>query len=86
MTLVSNDPSWWPLINANVIFSYFVVAASVGVMYDWALAFGQEVELIWRQRWSLMTFFYLSVRYAGIGYAVMNILSMSPRIDYVSFL
>ncbi|KAG1844799.1 hypothetical protein DFJ58DRAFT_747559 [Suillus subalutaceus] len=71
MTLVvSNDPSWWPVINANVIFGYFVVAASVGVMYDWALTFGQEVELMWRQRWSLMTFLYLSVRYVGIGYAV----------------
>ncbi|KAG1830692.1 hypothetical protein DFJ58DRAFT_267579 [Suillus subalutaceus] len=28
-------------------------------MYDWALTFGQEVKLIWRQRWSLMTFLYL---------------------------
>ncbi|KAG1840712.1 hypothetical protein DFJ58DRAFT_809959 [Suillus subalutaceus] len=35
-----------------------------------ALTFGQEVELIWRRRWSLMTFLYLCVRYAGIGYAV----------------
>ncbi|KAG1849750.1 hypothetical protein F4604DRAFT_1687341 [Suillus subluteus] len=68
MTLVSNDPSWWPLINANVIFSYFTVAASVGVMYDWALTFGQEVELIW-------------VRYAGVGYVVMNILVGVPTIS-----
>ncbi|KAG2032573.1 hypothetical protein BDR03DRAFT_1094854 [Suillus americanus] len=39
-----------------------------------ALTFGQEVELIWRQRWSLMTFLYLIVRYAGIAYAVMVML------------
>ncbi|KAG2087942.1 hypothetical protein BD769DRAFT_465029 [Suillus cothurnatus] len=70
MTVVSNDPIWWPLINATLIASYFIVAASVAVMYDWVLTLGQEVELIWRQRWSLMTFLYLSVRYAGIGYAV----------------
>ncbi|KAG2342232.1 hypothetical protein BDR05DRAFT_371907 [Suillus weaverae] len=70
MTVVSNDPSWWPLINANLIFSYFVVAASAGVIYDWALTFGQEVELIWRQRWSLMTVLYLIVRYVGIGFSV----------------
>ncbi|KAG1858042.1 hypothetical protein DFJ58DRAFT_744955 [Suillus subalutaceus] len=70
MALVSNDPSWWPFINADIISCYFIVVASVGVMYDWGLTFGQEIELIWRQRWSLMTFLYLSVRYAGIGYVV----------------
>ncbi|KAG2367154.1 hypothetical protein BDR07DRAFT_1372981 [Suillus spraguei] len=80
MVLVSNDPSWWPVINANVISSYFIVAASVGVMYDWGLTFGQEVELIWRQRWSLMTLLYLSVRYVGIRYAVMFMLATVPII------
>ncbi|KAG1744128.1 uncharacterized protein EDB91DRAFT_211254 [Suillus paluster] len=60
MTLVSNDPSWWPLINANLIISYFAVTASTGVLYDWALTLGQEVELVWRQQWSLMTVLYLS--------------------------
>ncbi|KAG1720656.1 uncharacterized protein EDB91DRAFT_325091 [Suillus paluster] len=61
MPPVSNDPSWWPFINASRISSYFVVAAFAGVMYDWALTFGKEVELIWRQRWSLVTFLYVSV-------------------------
>ncbi|KAG1856471.1 hypothetical protein F4604DRAFT_1213919 [Suillus subluteus] len=46
-----------------------------------ALTFGQEAELIWRQRWSLMTVLYLSVRFAGIGYAVMNILINVPTIS-----
>ncbi|KAG2138219.1 hypothetical protein BD769DRAFT_1384747 [Suillus cothurnatus] len=68
----------WPSSNASPIASYFAVAVSVGVMYDWALAFGQEVELIWRQRWSLMTFLYLSVRYAGIGFAVVYLLGNFP--------
>ncbi|KAG1865452.1 hypothetical protein DFJ58DRAFT_743281 [Suillus subalutaceus] len=81
MTLVSNDPSWWPVINASLISSYFIVAASVGIMYDWGLAFGKEVELIWRQRWSLMTLLYLGVRYAGIGFAAMNILNDVPTIS-----
>ncbi|KAG2124161.1 hypothetical protein BD769DRAFT_1388957 [Suillus cothurnatus] len=49
--------NWWPLINASRIASYFAVAASVGVMYDWALTLGQEVELIW-------------VRYVGLGCVV----------------
>ncbi|KAG2124112.1 hypothetical protein BD769DRAFT_888575 [Suillus cothurnatus] len=78
MTLVSNDPSWWPVINASLISSYFIVASSVGIIYDWGLTFGKEIELIWRQRWSLMTFLYLSVRYTGIGYAVINILINVP--------
>ncbi|KAG2111370.1 hypothetical protein BD769DRAFT_68792 [Suillus cothurnatus] len=81
MTIVSNDPSWWPLINASLIGSYFIVAASFAVMYDWVLTLGQEVELIWRQRWSLMTFLYLSVRYGGIGYAVMYMLDSVPTIS-----
>ncbi|KAG1883293.1 hypothetical protein F4604DRAFT_283294 [Suillus subluteus] len=46
-----------------------------------ALTLGQEVELIWRQRWSLMTFLYLIVRYVGIGYVVMNILFSVPTIS-----
>ncbi|KAG2032141.1 hypothetical protein BDR03DRAFT_971052 [Suillus americanus] len=50
-------------------------------MYDWVLVFGQEVELIWRQRWSLMTFLYLSVRYVGIGCVVMYILVDIPTIS-----
>ncbi|KAG1796234.1 uncharacterized protein HD556DRAFT_1360098 [Suillus plorans] len=70
MTLVSNDPSWWPVINANLISSYFQVAACAAVVYDWGLTFGQELELIWRQRWSLMTVLYLVARYLGIGFGV----------------
>ncbi|KAG1883406.1 hypothetical protein F4604DRAFT_288577 [Suillus subluteus] len=89
MTIISNDPSWWPLINSHIIFSYFIVAASIGVMYDWVLAFGQEVELIWRQRWSLMTVLYLTVRYIGIIYAGMNIqmaVQIIPLQDSVSLI
>ncbi|KAG2034712.1 hypothetical protein BDR03DRAFT_964321, partial [Suillus americanus] len=52
-------------------------AAAVGLIYDWALTFGQEVELIWRQRWSLMTFLYLIVRYVGIGWVVVPTISMT---------
>ncbi|KIK41196.1 hypothetical protein CY34DRAFT_806374, partial [Suillus luteus UH-Slu-Lm8-n1] len=70
MTFVSNDPGWWPSIDAQVIYSYWMVAAGVLVVYDWVLTIGQEIELIWRQRWSLMTVLYLSIRYIGILYSV----------------
>ncbi|KAG1842969.1 hypothetical protein F4604DRAFT_276007 [Suillus subluteus] len=70
MTVVSNDPSWWPQINWSILFSYFVVAASVVMSYDWVLTLGEEIELIWMKRWSHMTILYLSVRYCGILTAV----------------
>ncbi|KAG1787054.1 uncharacterized protein HD556DRAFT_1530658 [Suillus plorans] len=81
MTIVLNDPTWWPIINAYRFSSYFSVAAFVGLTYDWALTFGQEVELVWKQRWSLMTVLYLSVRYLGILYAVLGILIHVPTIS-----
>ncbi|KAG1798688.1 hypothetical protein EV424DRAFT_469601 [Suillus variegatus] len=77
MTIVSNDPSYWPYVNANFFFSYWNVAAGVVVLYDWVLTIGQEIELIWRQRWSLMTVLYLIIRYIGIPYSVVNSLRMS---------
>ncbi|KAG2352073.1 hypothetical protein BDR07DRAFT_1423992 [Suillus spraguei] len=54
MAIVSNDPARWPAINAYrfaiQLFCSFAVATFVGVMYDWILTFGQEVELIWVSR------------------------------------
>ncbi|KAG1798123.1 uncharacterized protein HD556DRAFT_221470 [Suillus plorans] len=81
MTIVSNDPTWWPTIDVYRFASYFGVAAFVGVTYDWALTFGQEVELVWRQRWSLMTVLYLSVRYLGILSAALFMAGRVPTIS-----
>ncbi|KAG1775295.1 hypothetical protein EV702DRAFT_455966 [Suillus placidus] len=81
MTQVSDDPSLWLDIYLYRVASYFAVAGSVGVFYDWVLTFGQEVELIWRQRWSLMTVLYLSVRYLGIAFAVLQIPGNIPTIS-----
>ncbi|KAG2133240.1 uncharacterized protein EDB93DRAFT_1107620 [Suillus bovinus] len=65
MTLVSNDPSWWPTINANISNSYFIVASCALVIYDWGLMFGQE-----KQRWSMMTILYLIAQYVAVGHVV----------------
>ncbi|KIK33403.1 hypothetical protein CY34DRAFT_813638 [Suillus luteus UH-Slu-Lm8-n1] len=70
MTFVSNDTSWWSVINVDLFYSYWMIAAGVVVVYDWVLTIGQEIELIWRQRWSLMTVLYLVIRYIGIPYSV----------------
>jgi len=81
MTVISDDPSQWPVINSYNFHSYFIAAASAAIMYDWALAFGQEVELIWKRRWSLMTFLYLGVRYAALPYVVIFMLITLPTIS-----
>ncbi|KAG1817880.1 hypothetical protein EV424DRAFT_1540232 [Suillus variegatus] len=77
MTYVSNDHSWWPFISSHIFFGYWMVAAVVVVVYDWVLTLGQEIELIWRQHWSLMTVLYLIIRYIGIPYSVVHLLGMS---------
>ncbi|KAG1779941.1 hypothetical protein EV702DRAFT_1083349 [Suillus placidus] len=76
MTIVSNDPSLWPLINLNIFFSYWAVAAGAVVVYDWVLTLGQE-----RQRWSLMTVLYLVIRYIGLPYYVVYILEIMPFVS-----
>ncbi|KAG2104667.1 uncharacterized protein F5147DRAFT_261994 [Suillus discolor] len=81
MTFVSNDPSWWPQIISNIFYSYWTAAAGVVVVYDWVLTLGQEIELIWRQRWSLMTVLYLIIRYIGIPYSVIYILEIMPFVS-----
>lgn len=75
MTFISNEPTWWSLINVYRVSSYFVVASATAVAYDWVLTFGQEFELVWRRRWSLMTVLYFCVRCIGILYSALNIAS-----------
>ncbi|KAG2359368.1 hypothetical protein BDR07DRAFT_1611415 [Suillus spraguei] len=103
MTIVSNDPSWWPTISSNMLFSYCAVAAAAVVVYDLGeqnkrskiadiliiipvLTLGEEIELIWRQRWSLMTVLYLAIRYIGIPYSFINILrtTMNYIVSWIS--
>ncbi|KAG1770987.1 hypothetical protein EDD22DRAFT_12179 [Suillus occidentalis] len=81
MTFISNDPSLWPILKSEVFYSYWTVAAGIVVVYDWALTIGQEIELIWRQRWSLMTVLYLVIRYIGIPYSITNVLETMTLIS-----
>ncbi|KAG2107188.1 uncharacterized protein F5147DRAFT_653421 [Suillus discolor] len=68
MTVVSNDPSWWPYISVQIFNSYWMVAACVVVVYDWVLTLGQEIELIW-------------IRYIGISFSVANVLVNMPSVS-----
>jgi hypothetical protein len=78
MTIISNDPAWWPFISSSQLLAYIIAAISTVIVYDWVLTFRKEVELIWRQRWSFMTLLYISVRYVGILYSVIYPLSTLP--------
>ncbi|KAG1755314.1 hypothetical protein EDD22DRAFT_850442 [Suillus occidentalis] len=60
MTFISNDPNWWPLLDSNNFFGYWIVAAGFMIVYDWVLTLGQEIELIW-------------IRYIGILYSVSSL-------------
>ncbi|KAG2033296.1 hypothetical protein BDR03DRAFT_967905 [Suillus americanus] len=73
MTVVSNDPIWWPFISSTLFLSYWLVAAGVVMVYDWVLTLGQEIELIWRQHWSLMSILYIVIRYIGLPYSVCEL-------------
>ncbi|KAG2139205.1 uncharacterized protein EDB93DRAFT_705731 [Suillus bovinus] len=81
MIIVPGDPILWPTINAYRFSSYFSVAAFVVMIYDLALTFGKEVELVWMQHWTLMTVLYLSVRYLGILYPVLYMLGKIQTIS-----
>ncbi|OAX31732.1 hypothetical protein K503DRAFT_54826 [Rhizopogon vinicolor AM-OR11-026] len=81
MPFVSDDPTWWPTISLYREFSYFQAASLIVVVYDWVLTFGQEFELIWRQRWSIMSVLYLSIRYLAIPYIILSMLAYPPSIS-----
>jgi len=78
MTQISNDPTWLPFISTSVLLSYFAVVYFTVVVYDWALTFGQEFELVWKQRWSFVTVLYICVRYMGLSYSVIIVLWSFP--------
>ncbi|OAX31826.1 hypothetical protein K503DRAFT_787589 [Rhizopogon vinicolor AM-OR11-026] len=47
MTIISNDPTLWPVIGFYRINGYYAIASSIVVVYDWILTFGQEFDQIW---------------------------------------
>jgi len=61
--------------------TYWAVTAAVVVVYDWVLTLEQEIELIWRQHWSLMTVLYLIIRYIGLLYSAISVLVNMPLVS-----
>ncbi|OAX40024.1 hypothetical protein K503DRAFT_768939 [Rhizopogon vinicolor AM-OR11-026] len=61
--------------------NFDAVASLTMLVYDYALSFGKEVDLIWRQRWSLMTLLYISVRYVGIPSTIVLMTGALPVVS-----
>ncbi|KAG1793606.1 uncharacterized protein HD556DRAFT_1476870 [Suillus plorans] len=49
MTYISNDPSYWPYLEWNHRYNYFIIASLTIVIYDWVLTFAQEAS--WYHHW-----------------------------------
>ncbi|KAG2086588.1 uncharacterized protein F5147DRAFT_76054 [Suillus discolor] len=81
MSQSSNVPISWLFVNSSIFSIYWMIAAGVVVVYDWVLTLGQEIELIWRQRWSFMTVLYLLIRYLGLPYSVIGVLVTMPSVS-----
>ncbi|KAG1842225.1 hypothetical protein F4604DRAFT_1938953 [Suillus subluteus] len=60
----------------------------MSLWYSLVLTFGQECELIWRQRRSLMTVLYIIVRCIGLLYSVSNVLcnAMNLALSWTIFI
>ncbi|KAG2092655.1 uncharacterized protein F5147DRAFT_779593 [Suillus discolor] len=86
MTVVSNSPTMWPSIEFDRAESYYTVVSTVAVIYDWVLTFDQEVELVWKRRWSVMSVLYLILRYCGIIYAVLDVPGVSLQLFVSSYI
>ncbi|KAG2095098.1 uncharacterized protein F5147DRAFT_718762 [Suillus discolor] len=71
----------WPQIKLYRFYSYFVVASFAAIIYEWVLTLGQEIELVWTKRWSLMTILYLSLRCTGIIFTVSTVLWTLPSVS-----
>jgi len=44
MTIVSNDPIYWPIISSFREWSYFAVSSFIVVLYDWGEYYAYRIE------------------------------------------
>jgi len=61
------------LIGNNQTNVFAQVASLALLLYDYALTFGEEVDLVWRRNWSVGTGLFLVNRYTGIFSLAFNI-------------
>ncbi|RPD76190.1 hypothetical protein L226DRAFT_570375 [Lentinus tigrinus ALCF2SS1-7] len=54
-------------------------AASTWIAYDICLTFAEEVDLVWKAKWSLPKVMYFAVRYYGLAASLLYFLGTLPR-------
>ncbi|KAF8578643.1 hypothetical protein K439DRAFT_1663628 [Ramaria rubella] len=53
---------------------YNTLAASAFFFWDYCITFGQEVELVWRWRWSPISFLFVAIRYLTFAIRIVELL------------
>ncbi|PIL29192.1 hypothetical protein GSI_09241 [Ganoderma sinense ZZ0214-1] len=59
------------LVGDTTVVNRAAAAASTWVAHDICLTFGQEVELVWKAKWSLPKIMYFCVRYYGLACSLL---------------
>jgi len=62
------------LIHSEEVLIYNTVAASVFIFWDYCITFGQEVELIWWSKFSLVNLLFFVTRYVSIGIRIVEVM------------
>ncbi|KAF8836656.1 hypothetical protein BDN67DRAFT_281418 [Paxillus ammoniavirescens] len=62
--------------NASMQVEMTQVAGAAALFYDYLLGFGSEVDLIWTQKWNLVTLLYAVVRYLSFPLLINSALYM----------
>lgn len=81
MTSLCHESTWywcnfiWDITSEG----YTYAAIGTLVVYDWLLLLEQEVDLVWKRRWTLVKFMYLALRILGIFYGITNVFYYAPR-------
>ncbi|KAG1764892.1 hypothetical protein EV702DRAFT_1204817 [Suillus placidus] len=86
MTTVLNDPAYFPFIGGASLIRYFVVVSSSAVVYDWALTFGHEFELVWVLPLFFLLAFIFQTSSFGNRFPMLAPLSESRRGGYITYL
>ena len=73
--LQTGSPSQQLVIATCCLVISILIHLPVVYFYDCLLTFPEEVSEIWPSRWSLTKIAYLTSRYSGLAYFVLNVIS-----------
>ncbi|THG93504.1 hypothetical protein EW026_g7749 [Hermanssonia centrifuga] len=65
---------------ADLVDAYTFNALAAFVTYEYIITFGQEVTMVWRRRWSLVTWMFVANRYLMIGLMIYTISPFTAKV------